>query len=271
MAKPSIFSNNYSSKMEKRKKRRTILIIIGIIVILFILLISNFRFNNIEAWTKNNSAYISSLFKGKTPIDKQKNYNTNANTNTNVVDSNTDEAVAAETGFDVALSNVTIKAIYQGKGDSFKFKYITPANSTNYYRISPNGKLMIIFDDKTQSIFLLDSTGKARDITMKNYISSSGTDFAKENVMEQTPTYIWTSSPTFIDDDSIAYISQVPYFDNDVAKYVWVYGIKDGSQFLRMELKGTDIKFGALTDKGLTVSIDGTTKYVDGTGKIISN
>jgi hypothetical protein len=78
---------------------------------------------------------------------------------------------------------------------------------------------------KFKVYFLFDTNGNKEDITNPEYVSSSGTVISKDNQLSSNPNYIWCSSPKFIDDDNIAYISQLPWL-NKSSKYIWIENIQ---------------------------------------------
>ena len=52
----------------------------------------------------------------------------------------------------------------------------------------------------------------AKDVTKKEYISTSKQTFSKDKMLAAYEEYIWHSIPSFIDENTIIYISQLPYF-----------------------------------------------------------
>lgn len=89
----------------------------------------------------------------------------------------------------------------------------------------------------------------------------------KNSELSSDPNYIWCSSPQFIDDNNIAYISQLPWIGK-TTKYVWIENLNDKSHTVVQNIQGEDLKLDKLTDKGLTVIEDGKTVFLKADGSI---
>lgn len=124
-----------------------------------------------------------------------------------------------------------------------------------------------MFDNKAQSIILVDINGNKQDITNSRYVSSSGTEITKTSQLSAQPSYIWCSSPKFISEDTIAYISQLPWIGKST-KYIWIENVKNKTHSLVEGIEGEDIKLDKITDKGLILTIDGKIMYLTSGGNI---
>jgi hypothetical protein len=113
----------------------------------------------------------------------------------------------------------------------------------------------------------MGSDGNKQDITNAKYVSTSGTTFDKNTILSTKSDYIWCSSPKFIDNDNIAYLSQLPWF-NKTTKFVWVENLKTKVNTRIENLSGEDVKFESLQSKGLPVVLDGVTKFLSPTGTV---
>jgi hypothetical protein len=180
-----------------------------------------------------------------------------------------------EKSIEVGLSGgIKIQAVYENKDGSNKFKYILPLDAPVSFSVNPSGDSMVILETSTQNMFYVFIDGTVQKVNDTKYISSSGDVFPKENILKSKTNFIWCSSPKFIDDNNVAYISQVPWFSR-TKKYVWVFNIKDSNikdrndHKLYEELGGDNVKFGNLTDKGLEVIIDNSAKYIKSKGQSI--
>ncbi|HEY5560246.1 MAG TPA: hypothetical protein VIK72_00570 [Clostridiaceae bacterium] len=254
MGKPSIFSSRYKKHMKKRKKRSIIFIILLILIIIFLFLLWENSFLHIKVWVKNNVKYVVSL----TAKKQVKKVIKKSITPTPNIKKDTEE-----NSYSITVGSEIIQAVYEKKDNSVKFDYITPLDSTVYYRISPDGKKILFFDSKGQIMYLIDSQGKVTDITAKDYISTSGTQFKKEDTIKEKPAFVWATQPVFLDNDNIAYISQLPYIKNDPLLYIWIYNINSGNRISKEVISGYDITFGEITSKGITVVVDSKTKYLN--------
>lgn len=253
MVKPSIFSKDYEKKMRRRKKRIVFTAFVSIILITFAVIYSKNAFKNFG--TNKNETKSSNINKqnSKAPAKQE---------------SQTPAKQEKAEGYPIQLSNgTTVNAIYETKNNDKIFKYVSPAESNVQYNISSAGKNIVLFDSKAQSIILVDINGNKQDITNPQYVSSSGTVITKSGQLSAQPEYIWCSTPKFIDEDNIAYISQLPWIGK-TTKYVWIENIKNKTHTLVQGIEGEDVKLDKLTDKGLTVIVDGKTIYLTSNGSI---
>ena len=249
LGKPSIFSRDYERRM--RKRRFTIIVVIIVIIVI--------------------SALGSLYMKGKLFKSSNKNNVNNAavnkNTNTPGKTQTTEKKPVSqdvkEEGYDLALSGgKQIKAIYENKNNEKKFKYINPTDANADFTISPSGKSMVVLDKSAQTLIYIDIDGNKTDVSYNQYISSSGT-FTREQVLQSKPDYIWCSSPEFVDEENIAFISQLPWLQRST-KYIWMVNTKDKQTIQVQGISGENVKLDKLTDKGLTVIADDKTVYLKG-------
>lgn len=274
MGKPSIFSRDYNNRMKKRKKRIAIFIIILITLVATFSYSSNFKnfFNNKLSILKNIK--LSGLLKkvNKNEIKPGENEKTSSDVKSNP-EASTENI--EEKGIDVALSDGTkIKAVYENKDGSNKFKYISPIDAPVSFSVNPSGNSMVILENNTQDMFYVSIDGNVQKVNDTQYVSGKQDIYYKESILKSKPDFIWCSSPRFIDDNYVVYISQVPWFSR-TAKYIWAFNIKDNNikdrndQILFDDNKfgGEVVKFGNLTDKGLEVIIDNVTKYIKSNGQ----
>ncbi|MBV7272297.1 hypothetical protein JMF89_05830 [Clostridiaceae bacterium UIB06] len=251
MAKPSIFSKDYEKRMRVRKKRIVFAVLILVVLVIFATIYIRGIFKNFTGNTNNVKSNVVS--------------NKNETKDSNVTKQQTttpNKEEKKEQQYNIQLSDGTnVNAVYETKNNEKTFKNVSPAESNVFYSISPNSKSMVLLDSKAQSIILLDIDGNKQDITNPKYVSTNGTEITKESQLSAQPDYMWCSSPRFVSDDKIAYISQLPWIGKNT-KYIWTENIKDKTHSLIQGIEGEDIKFDKITDKGLTVIIDGKTMYL---------
>jgi hypothetical protein len=205
---------------------------------------------------------------GTIAANSTKQQTTTTTTEKTTVDT-TQDTTAKEEGFDLKLDDGTaLKAVYTKTGTTLKFQYVSPKEKNVYFNINPAGDKMVIFDSGAQKILLIDDTGKVADVTNPKYVSSSGTVITKESVLNSNKSYIWCSSPAFISDTKIAYISQLPWL-NKTTKYVWLVDAATGKHTIINLVHGEKITFGKLEAKGLKVDIDGSTRYITASGSVV--
>ena len=128
----------------------------------------------------------------------------------------------------------------------------------------------VVFIDSAQNMKVADVLGNVSDITKTEYISQAGSTFPKEQILAATPTYTWHSQPKFIDDNTIVYVSELPYFRNSgQKKYVWIYDAVNNIHKTVWNFVGTDIVIGdVIPDKGITITADGAVYYLNANEEI---
>ncbi|AAK80590.1 hypothetical protein BJV85_001247 [Clostridium acetobutylicum] len=259
MAKPSIFSSDYEKQQRKRKQRRNISIFLLICVIFLVLVYLGFKTNlkNVKVPKLSASSNVSS----KTPSKKSGG--------TIVKDSkktSSKNSKAQDESLKVNLPDGKQVSLVCGENNNQRIvKSVDLSGLNGEYNISPSSKNVVIYEKDTQNMFFIDASGVVQDITYKAYTSGSGTTFNKDSILSSNPGYIWGVSPKFVDDNTIVYISQLPWFDNRQSKYVWKFSITDKS-YTNSNLTGNDIKMNSLTDKGIEIVIDGNTTYMKADG-----
>lgn len=254
--KPSIFSKDYEKKIRSIRIRRTIIALTLIIIaILF------FSKDNYSKYLKKIS--ITKLFK----VSQAKKDNTKIIAPINKTGGKIVKDVTEEKSYPVQLKDIVVKAIYTKNSKASEFKDLeTSDQNACSFNISPSGKKMVILDKKTQQMFLLDDSGSIKDVTMKSYVSTSGDVFNREDVLNRDSSYIWTESPTFIDEDNIAFTSSLPWFDGRTTKFVWISNLSSNSSKTIFGIEGNDVKFNGVKDGTLNVQSDGKTIYLKSDG-----
>ena len=272
MAKPSIFSRDYEKRM-KRRKRKIILSIL-IIVVVIIAVVIKFEIKNIDF------SNMRSKIKDKVESDRQEQLNDNKNeikkkdNNTENNENEKEKKKEEEKKYVnlVVSDGLTVRAQYTEENGTKKIIGVdetTMQNNTSY-SINPSGSNILI-TDSNQNILLFDVDGNKTDITKQSYTSQSGTVFQKDAIIAQNPSYIWDSQAKFIDDTTIAYVSQLPYFgDAAVNKYIWIYSITNKTENCLWNNHGTNVTLGDIVQgKGLSVNIDNVNYYVMNDGSVV--
>ncbi|MCD2347272.1 hypothetical protein [Clostridium guangxiense] len=265
MARPSIFSNQYDRQVRRRKRRKKIIVFLvcclGIYLVVKIYLGINFNgvsFKNIatkleqeqnkkEAANKKSSERVSKTTKGNSTTKPNKNESKDQVVNAKLAD-----------GKQVIVT-------YNISGNVRKIKSVNLNGVDGEYNISPSSQNLIIYEKAGQNMYYVDANGNVSDITYKTYTSTSGTTFSKDNIIQSNQNYIWCASPKFIDDNTVVYISQLPWFDNRTDKYVWRTTIKDKA-YANTNIHGNDVKINGMTDKGIEIVTDTTTQYMKADG-----
>lgn len=268
MGKPSIFSRDYERIKKKRRRKITVLVVFIMLIILGVV------FNgNVKVWVGKNLNIKSglSIFKKKDKVAKTQAEEKGKDIGKPKVQTaeQAKPQVLEEKGYTITLSSGNqIKLVYEEVNNDKKFKYVSPETSGVVYTINPSGKNIIILDDKNQNLLCCDIDGNQTDITKKEYASESGQIFNKESTLTNNPNYIWHSSPKFIDDGNAAYVSRLPWFNNETTKYVWTVNVKTKEHTYKSKLSGEKVTLGDITDKGLTLVVNDKTYYLKGNGEI---
>lgn len=268
MKKPSMFSKHYEK--EKKKRRKIILIVIIIPIIgLSIFLTTDFKGLLNKGINMKNSMFVN---KSK---DKEKNTAGTQNKSEEVTkQTNSDklkalQAKAKNETFIVSLSDgQKISIQYTVKATKKAIKGI--ANSKDIsYDISPSKKAVIIQSKKNQDFLYVDVNKVSKDITKKIYESSKNKPFSKKNKLEISPNYVWSITPKFINEDNIAYVSELPWMNEKATQYIWKVNIKTNTHMQIQSISGKKINFKNITSKGLETIVDGNTVYVTALGETL--
>jgi len=267
MGKPSIFSSDYKRKM-KRRKRRTV-----IICFLLVFLGVNFylysRLNkNISGFNVKN--YISSLINKKADNTDKKVVKPEVVKKQPAQDE-IQEPVKVEKSYSFKLSDgKDYKAIYEENSGVKTFKTVTGDNKSLEFNINPEASGIVIYDAGVQSIIYMNSAGATVDLSKKIYVSSGGSQYTKENIMKNKVGYVWAANPKFIDNENVAYVSQLPWFKKAATKYLWIVNIKNPDAPTVFEkINGTTMVLDKLDTKGLTILIDGKPGFINASGELI--
>jgi len=258
VAKPSIFSKDYQKRMRRRRTGFALLIVAALVVAAAAFMAGKNFLSNGNQQPSNNTASVEE----EKEADK-----------TTATDKTANETKEAETpkeeGFEFKLADGTsMKAVYTATGTVTKFQYVSPKEKNVYYNINPAGDKIVVFDSGAQSMLIIDSTGKVQDITNPAYTSSSGQVITKESVLGSNKSYMWCSSPAFISDTAVAYISQLPWL-NKTTKYVWTVDLTTSKHKQVSSVSGEKITFGKLEAKGLTMNADESVFYITPAGSAV--
>ncbi len=254
MSKPSIFSKDYEKIMKKRRKKRAIIFFfVNILLIVGVMKVLSVDFSKVRAELQ---AWVD---EGKSDLLVDNNEEQDIQVNIPKVEEKEKYIV-----IDIKQCRVEMQ-VKEEDNTIVDFKQVP---EDVYFQIHEDGKFALILNN-SQDMFLVDSNGTLKDITMKEYISQKGSVFKKENILKTYEQYIWTSEPKFLSENLVAYISNIPYFGVDLNQYITVVDLTNGKHTTLWNYKSKEIKFGDVNDKGLEVEINGNIKYVDKNGKLI--
>ncbi|MFD3156247.1 hypothetical protein ACFIJ5_05220 [Haloimpatiens sp. FM7330] len=267
MGKPSMFSKNYEKSMKRRKKR--ILITIIIICILIISVLTYIFFNNgkIFKFISNSEDKITSI-KSSNTINNEGKMNQKSN-EVKSSKNKVQDSMGKDEYFKVTINGVNIKVIYEVKDGNKLIKEVKDLpNEDMYYEISPTKKAILVYQQNMQKMFYVDDEGSIKDISKEKYVSSKGTIFKRKNIIENNKDYVWCEKARFINDNVIAFVSELPWVGGKNNKFIWFGNIQSMNYKYVRNKNGKDIEFKSLTDKGLETQIDGDTYYIDENGRV---
>jgi len=269
LSKPSIFSKEYEKKM-KRRKRNTIAILILIIAVISAVVIKfiyvpidfgNIR-QNIQAWIDSDTATI--------PQETVQNTEQNSSEEENSTPETIGEVKQPEEQFiDITLKNGnSVKAVYIEENGQKVFKELKGADDGITYDISPAKTQMLICDTDLQ-ITLYNIDGSSKVISKDKYVSKNGGVFTKEATLASQPQYLWNANPKFLNEESIIFVTNRPYFGTAAVKqYVWISNYNTGTDTVLWKIQGLKAEIGSKNEKGVAVTVDGVNYYISQDGGI---
>lgn len=245
MAKTSIFSSKY----EKRRKRKVFLRNLGIMT-LIVLVIGLIVYKPL----------MHKVEQVRQRIAEEKYLKANPTVIPTVPTEVIPEAEVPES-FKVMLPSGKEAEVYYEKTDGvFSFLKIEETEAWSG-DVSPSGKLAVVFDKESQEMVLVDEAGLQTDITYRVYKNSKGYTETKESIMARIEGFVWSEEPRFLSDNQVVFMSMLPWFKAE-ERYMYVFDIAGKTHKSLQTIKGKEVVFGELTDKGLMVTMDGNARYL---------
>lgn len=273
MRKPSIFSKEYEKKMKRRKRLLIFVIIVATVGVV------GGCFMKFQGFPSGIKQKIVAIF--DKPKESQGNKNNNADENKKNSESHnsTDDVNKgkAETSkeedkeIDISLpSGNTAKVTYKEENGVRMYESVAPLEQGNTFDISPTQHSLALLNGITQQLEIIDQNGNEKDLTLKSYKTRNGQLFPREEIINSFPGYKWCESAKFLNDNKIAYLSNLPWFSNgDLDTYLWIVDTETGNHQTLFNVKGKKVSIGNLTDKGLEVTIDGTMQFLTPEGQLV--
>lgn len=275
MRKTSIFSREY----EKKLRRKRFFIVSLVLIVLFLIVIYIINFSKINNYfknayyslitremssnkddllkeTDNNKVNISKDLDNYVPSDLQ-----DQNDQIKDVESNANELIHK-----VMLNNDNeVNIVYINNHDVFEFIGIAPDNVERYsFDISLNKDKIILEDNITQDTYMLDKDFNLFKLDPEFFYSNSaGSRFYKNDIMNRYEGYNWYKDAKFLDDNTIIYISNLPWFGSG-DQYIWKTDISDTNNIRHFmtSIGGQNIELGELTQEGVRVNINNEMKLL---------
>jgi len=273
MSKPSMFSKNYKHELKKRKRKISLLIILPIIG-LTIFLITDFNVLSNKGASMKSS--INSILLKKTKdtdskeVEVEKKFEVvKPKTNSEKPKVPQKKAELTNEKFVVLLSDgQKISLEFSVIGTEKIIKGVSDSKGISY-DISPSKKSIVIQSKKNQDLRYINVNKINKDITKKTHKSSKGKVFFKEQLLKSNETYNWSITPKFIDEDNIAYVSELPWINDKAIQYIWKVNLKSNVHMQVKPAYGKNVVFKKIASKGLEIIIDGKVMYVNSTGEAI--
>ena len=280
MSKPSMFSKNYKQELKKRRTRRILLIIVPVIG-LAIFLMTDFNALINTGISMKKGIYDIILNKPKDKKSSAVNVEKTPQAVTTQSDAQKSKALQVQKDLKekAALKNQIFVATlsdgqkinieYSIAGTEKKIKAVTGGENISY-DISPSKKSIVIQSKSNQDLLYIDANKISKDITKKTHESTKGAIYSKEQLLKGNKAYSWSIMPKFIDEDNIAYISELPWMNEKAVKYIWKINLKTNTHSQVKPASGNNIIFKTITSKGLETLVDGNAVYVTSTGGVIN-
>ncbi|MBZ9609052.1 hypothetical protein G9F73_014710 [Clostridium estertheticum] len=272
MKKPSMFSKDYEKEVKKRRKTILLLIIVPIIGLsIFLATDFDFLLSKPEINTKDKKSKAAESQKKSEEAVKQQADSEKSKAAEASAKEEADlkaEAVEKNEIFTASFSDgQKISVEYNVKSGEKNIKGVSNTKDISY-DISPSKKAIVVQSTKNQDMLYIDVNKITKDITKKEYKSSKGEVFPKVNKLKEKPTYIWSITPKFIDEDNIAYVSELPWMKEKQVQYIWKVNLKNNEHTQVMSSSGKQITFKNITAKGLETIVDSQVVYVDSLGEV---
>jgi len=284
MKRPSIFSKNYDKEVKQRKKIILLLIIMPIIGLSIFLItdtnalvnkgismkngINNILSNKSKDNIKEEDNKAAEVKKESEKVVKEQSSSKKSEVSQVESDSQAGAATKNESFIVLLSDGQKISVEFSETKAEKSIKGVVNAKDISY-DISPSKKAIVIQNTKNQDVLYVDVNKTSKDITKKVYVSSKNVSFTKQQQIKKNPAYIWSVTPKFIDEDNIAYVSELPWLNKKEIQYIWKVNLKNNTHVQVQRASGKKIVFDKITSKGLAANIDGNVVFVTTLGKII--
>ena len=269
MKKASIFSREYERKI--RRKRFAILFIILFFFLVLVYYIVNFsEFNNYvknvyySMITKENDENVDLNNKLNESVDligetKEQEHQENNN------NESIDEVSLDYLKHEISLNNGEKINIFYEEGNQIEYIASQDELPKNYrFDISPSRSRILIEELNTQDTYMLDENLNLFKLDPEFFYSNSArTRFYKNDVVSSYENYSWYKNARFLNDNTIVYISNLPWFGKN-EQYIWRTDIQDVNHITHFmtSVGGENIDFGELTEEGIKVNINNEMKLL---------
>jgi hypothetical protein len=253
--------------MKARRKRKTVLVFCLIAAALYFLgrtTYTKWQYNYVKEKQEQSTGYLAN------GSEKGEGTNTKENeVKEQVPEKEPEKApVITDKTLDINMPNGKVfKIIYNETNGSKAMKNIVSEdNSLLFFSVSPSAAKAVILDN-TQEMYIVDLEGNIKNISKPEYITTSGTKIDKNSYLQRKPSFQWHSTPKFINENTVVYLSQMPWFQTK--KSIYEVDIDTVKHQKLPSVTGENVSFDIIEEKGLKVNVDGTVMYINNEGNII--
>lgn len=265
-----MFSKDYDRKMKSRRRRKIVITTILIMLVLVLLFGISFKRwmdnyakspNNVEARKTEPAKKTETNSPNTNPVKDPSNNKSDSNTNNS--NSTDEKTISAQLPDGESLS-----VVFADNNGTKKIEHIFLANNQDiYFNIDPTGDKAVVLT-AAQDMYVVDLNGTATDITKDRYITSSTQEtIMKKDYLTSHAGFSWHESPKFVNDTTIIYVTQMPWFQSD--KYLYKLDLNTKDHQWLSNIQGKQITLNNLSDAGLEVNIDGNNKHINASGALV--
>ncbi len=255
MAKTSIFSQKY----DKRRKQKNFIKKLALLIFLLVIIFLIFRNPIMDKVNKVKQDITEEELVEKSELPDS------AQTPETIVETpESEKKIFAD--FTLDQTNTLSLEMEDGE-DGLIFKEPTMEEAFEFDR-SPDHTQMVILDKTSQELYLAKANGELTNITYRVYKNSRGYTESKENILSRTKDFVWAEQPRFLDEDTVVYMSQLPWFDE--RKFLYIVELNPLSHRNFQSVFGTDLVLKELDEKGLAYEKAGKPFYFSREYKILT-
>ena len=234
MAKPSIFSRDYEKIMRKRKKRRNIIVLLGVLTLSVSIIIIKYDMQKISA------AFKDIAFSKELGLSSFRTENINLSIDDYIL---------------------TLKVIRNN--DDLE---IVDIKCDKHLISTDINKDRVLIIDNNQKIYLINTKKEIIDLTLDEYVTQNGERISRSEMLSNNSNYLWHTEGKIVNDEKIAYVTNIPGFYGELKQYFAVATVNDNTHNINEALKGNSVKLYKSDEKGLKVEIDGNIMYITSEG-----
>lgn len=255
MAKTSIFSQKY----DKKRRRKNFLKKLALVILLLFILVLIFQNPIMDKVNKVRQ----DINEENTMVEKPKD---------------SEEPIPVETLVETPVEKKIIVTFTLEEGRLLLFEmedgeegvvFKEPEGEDGYEMdLSMDKSQMVILDQNSQELYLAKASGEIENITYRIYKNSRGYTESKENILKRNPDFVWAEQPRFLDEDTVVYMSQLPWFDE--RRFLYIVELNPLSHKNFQSVFGTDVILKERDALGLAFEKAGKNYYFTSEYKILT-